>query len=109
MVGVWIPKTCYLSLKLTTHDREKASGRIPPFDLAKIQGKNVSIMRSVLDAYIATREELEFYANSVLGSIKSGKLKIKIHKIYPFKDVVQAHKDLESRKTTGKLLLMCPN
>ncbi len=64
-------------------------------------------MRSTLMNYIVTREEFEYYANGVLDLIKDGKLKIKIHKIYPLKDAKQAHDDLEGRKTTGKLLLQC--
>jgi len=84
-----------------------ASGAIPPFNVARLSAKNVSIMRSTLMNYIVTREELEFYANGVLDLIKSGKLKIKIYKIYPLKDAVMAHKDLEGRRTTGKLLLEC--
>jgi len=55
--------------------------------------------------YIVTREELEFYATGVLDLIKAGKLKIKIHKVYPLSEAVVAHKDLEGRRTTGKLLL----
>jgi NADPH2:quinone reductase len=62
-------------------------------------------MRTTLNNYIATREELEYYAHGVLDLIKSGKLDIKIHKTYDLKDAVTAHKDLEGRKTTGKLLL----
>ncbi|KAI1608090.1 NADPH2:quinone reductase [Exophiala viscosa] len=82
-----------------------ASGAIPPFNIARLSAKNISIMRSTLMQYIVTREELEFYANGVLDLLKSKKLNIKIHKVYPLKDAVQAHKDLEGRKTTGKLLL----
>ena len=55
--------------------------------------------------YIVTREELEYYANDLLDLIKNGKLNIRIHKIYDLKDAATAHKDLEGRKTTGKLLL----
>ena len=62
-------------------------------------------MRSTLFNYIVTREELEYYANDLLDLIKSGKLNIKIHKIYDLADAVSAHKDLEGRRTTGKLLL----
>jgi len=64
-------------------------------------------MRSTLMNYIVTREELEFYATGVLDMIKSGKLKIKIYKVYPLKDAIMAHNDLEGRSTTGKLLLEC--
>lgn len=59
----------------------------------------------MLFGYIETREELEYYVNELFGLLKSGQLKVKIHKIYPLEQVVQAHRDLESRKTTGKLLL----
>jgi NADPH2:quinone reductase len=62
-------------------------------------------MRSTLMNYIVTREELEFYANGVLDLIKNGKLDIKIHKVYDLKDAITAHKNLEGRRTTGKLLL----
>ncbi|KAL2400945.1 putative quinone oxidoreductase [Exophiala dermatitidis] len=82
-----------------------ASGPVPPLNIAKLSAKNVSIMRSTLMNYILTREELEFYANGVLDLIKAGKLNIRIHKVYPLNDAAQAHKDLEGRKTTGKLLL----
>jgi NADPH:quinone reductase len=56
-------------------------------------------------SYIVTREELEGYANEVLGLIKDGKLKINVHQAYELKDAKQAQDDLEGRKTTGKLLL----
>lgn len=82
-----------------------ASGPVPPFNIARLTAKNLSIMRATLNGYIVTREELESYANGILDLIKSGKVKIKIHKIYPLKDAVEAHKDLEGRRTTGKLLL----
>lgn len=82
-----------------------ASGPIPPFNIAKLSAKNVSIMRATLMNYIVTREELEYYANGVLDLIKAGKLNIRIHKVYSLKDAAEAHKDLEGRRTTGKLLL----
>jgi NADPH2:quinone reductase len=50
-------------------------------------------------------EELDWRANDVLNWIGQGKLKLHIHKVYPLADAAQAHRDLESRKTTGKLLL----
>jgi NADPH2:quinone reductase len=55
--------------------------------------------------YIVARNELEYYANGVLDMVKNGKLKIKIHKIYPLAEARQAQEDLEGRRTTGKLLL----
>ena len=62
-------------------------------------------MRSTLMNYIVTRSELEFYANGVLDMVKDGKLKIKIHKVYPLSEAQTAQEDLEGRRTTGKLLL----
>ncbi len=54
---------------------------------------------------IFTREELELFANESLKLIKDGVFKIKKYKIYPLKDAAEAQRDIESRKTTGKLLL----
>ena len=59
----------------------------------------------MLNNYIVTREELEKYSNELFGLIQSKKIEVDIHKIYPLKEVGQAHLDLEGRKTTGKLLL----
>lgn len=67
--------------------------------------KNIKLLRPVLFSYLVTREELETYAEELFSLIQSGKLTVNVHKVYPLKDVAQAHSDLEGRKTTGKLLL----
>jgi NADPH:quinone reductase len=83
-----------------------SSGAVPPFDLIKLSQKgSLFITRPTLAHYTATREELEWRAAAVLGAITRGKLKLRIHKTYPLADAAQAHRDLEGRKTTGKLLL----
>jgi NADPH2:quinone reductase len=83
-----------------------SSGAVPPFDLIKLSQKgSLFITRPTLAHYTATREELEWRANDVLGSIARGELKLRIHKVYPLAEAAQAHRDLEGRKTTGKLLL----
>ena len=83
-----------------------SSGAVPPFDLIKLSQKgSLFITRPTLAHYTATREELEWRANDVLGSIARGELKLRIHKAYSLADASQAHRDLEGRKTTGKLLL----
>lgn len=82
-----------------------ASGPVPPLNIALLSKKNTKIMRATLMQYIVTREELEYYANMLFGYLKDGKLKVNIHKIYDLKDAQQAHKDLEGRLTSGKLLL----
>ena len=83
-----------------------SSGAVPPFDLIKLSQKgSLFITRPTLAHYTATREELEWRAGDVLGAIARGELKLRIHKTYPLADAAQAHRDLEGRKTTGKLLL----
>jgi NADPH:quinone reductase len=84
-----------------------ASGAVPPFDLIKLSQKgSLYITRPTLAHYIATREDLEWRATDVLGMIARGELKLRIHAKYPLADAAQAHRDLEGRKTTGKLLLI---
>jgi NADPH2:quinone reductase len=84
-----------------------SSGAVPPFDLIKLSQKgSLYITRPTLGHYTATREELEWRANDVLQMIARSELKLRIHKTYPLAEAAQAHRDLEGRKTTGKLLLI---
>jgi NADPH2:quinone reductase len=84
-----------------------ASGAVPPFDLIKLSQKgSLFITRPTLGHYTATREELEWRANDVLQWILLGDLKLSIHKTYPLASAADAHRDLEGRKTSGKLLLI---
>ena len=84
-----------------------ASGAVPPFDLIKLSQKgSLFITRPTLAHYTATREELEWRAGDVLQWIARGDLKLSIHKTYPLASAADAHRDLEGRKTTGKLLLI---
>jgi NADPH2:quinone reductase len=83
-----------------------ASGAVTEFSpLILSQKGSLFLTRPTLANYTATVEELDWRANDVLNWIAQGKLKLHIHKVYPFSDAAQAHNDLESRKTTGKLLL----
>ena len=84
-----------------------SSGAVPPFDLIQLSQKgSLYITRPTLVNYTVTREELEWRANDVLDWIAAGELKLRIHKTYPLTEAAQAHRDLEGRKTTGKLLLI---
>jgi len=84
-----------------------ASGAVPPFDLIKLSQKgSLFITRPTLGHYTATRKELEWRASDVMQMIVSGELKLQIHQRYPLAEAQQAHRDLEGRKTTGKLLLI---
>ncbi len=84
-----------------------ASGAVPPFDLMQLtKHGSLFVTRPTLNDYIATRAELEQRSNEVLEMIVRGELKLRIHKRYTLAEVQQAHRDLEGRKTTGKLLLI---
>jgi len=84
-----------------------SSGAVPPFDLIKLSQKgSLFITRPTLVHYTAARDELEWRAGDVLGWIAAGELKLRIHKAYPLVEAPQAHRDLEGRRTTGKLLLI---
>jgi len=86
-----------------------ASGAVPPFDLIQLSTRgSLYITRPTLNAYIATREELVQRAGDVLGWVADGSLKLRLEHNYPLADAAHAHRDLEGRKTTGKLLLIPP-
>jgi NADPH:quinone reductase len=83
-----------------------ASGAVSPFDpIALSQKGSLFLTRPSLVNYIATRDELEQRSNDVLGSVAAGTLKLRIGHVYKLEEVQQAHRDLEGRKTTGKILL----
>jgi len=84
-----------------------SSGAVPPFDLIKLSQKgSLFVTRPKLGDYIATRGELEQRASDVLEMIAQGKVKLRIEHTYPLSDAQHAHRDLEGRKTTGKVLLI---
>jgi len=84
-----------------------SSGAVPPFDLIQLSGKgSLFVTRPTLGHYLLTREELETRANAVFGMITAGTLHLRVEHTYPLQDAPQAHRDLEGRKTTGKLLLL---
>ena len=84
-----------------------SSGPVPPFDLAKLAPKgSLFVTRPTIVHHIATHEELQKRATDVLTMIATGKIKLRIEHVYPLRDAQQAHRDLEARKTTGKLLLI---
>ena len=84
-----------------------SSGAVPPFDLVALSQKgSLYVTRPTLVNYIATRDELVARSGAVFGMLESGKLKLRIEHIYPLAEAQRAHRDLEGRKTTGKLLLI---
>ncbi len=84
-----------------------ASGAVPPFDLIKLSTMgSLFVTRPTLNHYIATREELVWRMSDMFSLILSHDLKIHIGAKYKLEDAAQAHRDLEGRKTTGKVLLI---
>jgi NADPH2:quinone reductase len=63
------------------------------------------LTRPGLPHYLLTRQELLWRAGEVLDAIDAGKLRLRIDRTYPLAEAAAAHRDLESRKTAGKLLL----
>ncbi|KAM4058905.1 zinc-binding dehydrogenase [Hirsutella rhossiliensis] len=84
-----------------------ASGAVPPVNILQLGQKNVKLMRPVLYGYVAERKDLEKYTSELFDLVTSGKLNVVIHDVYPLKDAARAHTDIESRKTSGKLLIKC--
>jgi NADPH:quinone reductase len=82
-----------------------SSGPVPPFDPIGLMAGSYFLTRPTLVHYTQTREELLGRARDVFDWIGSGTLKLRIDKTYPLDQAANAHKDLASRNTAGKLLL----
>jgi NADPH2:quinone reductase len=85
----------------------QSSGSVPPFDAGLLaQRGSLYLTRPSLAHYVLTREELVWRSDELFTAVLEGRLKVRIDHTYPLADVAQAHRDLEARKTTGKLLLI---
>ncbi len=84
----------------------QASGVVPPIDPRILGNGSLYLTRPGLGDYIATTEDLRQRAGAVLGWVQSGELKLRVEHIFPLADAVEAHRQLASRATTGKLLLI---
>jgi NADPH2:quinone reductase len=83
-----------------------SSGPVPPFNpLVLTQKGSLFLTRPSLAHYVADRAALMHRAGAVLGAIERGELELRIDRTYPLADAAEAHRDLESRATSGKLLL----
>src|SRR5262252_449202 len=84
-----------------------SSGAVPPVDPAKLSEKGSLYMaRTTLAHFTATREELLARTSDLFRLIEQGKLHMRIGKKYPLAEAAHAHRDLEGRHLTGKLLLI---
>ena len=84
-----------------------SSGNAPPIETGLLAAKgSLFLTRPTLMTYNAKREDLVESAQQLFNMVGSGKINISINARYNLKDAAQAHKDLESRKTTGSTLLI---
>lgn len=84
----------------------QSSGPVPPLDPQVLNTRgSVYLTRPSLAHYLLTRDELSWRAGDVLSAVASGELRLRIDRVYPLSDARSAHRDLESRRTVGKLLI----
>lgn len=84
-----------------------ASGKVEPLDLGVLAAKgSLFVTRPTLDTHIASRDDLVNTANDLFQMVAGGKVKLEINQTYALRDTVQAHRDLEARKTTGSTVLL---
>ena len=84
-----------------------ASGPVPPFDLQRLNaGGSLFVTRPTLVHHTLDPEELAWRSGEVFAGIESGRLSIRVSNRYPLAEAAQSHEDLQSRRTTGKLLLI---
>ena len=83
-----------------------ASGQVEPFPLQNLHSRSLTVTRPTLGTWIATREDLEMASDAVFGVLRDGTVKVDITGRYALKDAAQAHADLESRNTTGAMILV---
>jgi NADPH2:quinone reductase len=84
-----------------------ASGPVDAFNINILQTKgSLFATRPTLNTYVAKREDLVKTANDLFDVVASGAVKIPVNQKYPLKDAQKAHRDLESRGTTGSTILL---
>jgi NADPH2:quinone reductase len=85
----------------------QSSGPVDPFDPQILNQKgSLFLTRPSLPHYVSTRAELLERANAVLGWVEDGTLQVRIEQEFPLAAAAEAHREIESRRTTGKLLLL---
>jgi NADPH2:quinone reductase len=84
-----------------------SSGAVPPFSLSELQSRgSLYITRPTLAAHMATRADLEAMAADLFDVVASGQVKIGVNQKFPLAQAAEAHRALESRKTTGSTILI---
>ncbi|MET9318299.1 quinone oxidoreductase [Kribbella sp. NPDC003505] len=84
----------------------QSSGRVPPFDLGRLsEFGSLTVTRPTLRDFVGSSDELQQRARDLFAWNRAGEVRVHIGRIYRLDDVASAHRDLEARSTTGKLLL----
>ncbi len=84
-----------------------SSGQVPPFDLQRLNsGGSLFVTRPTLSDYVATTEELRWRGGEVFEAVRTGRLTVRIGARYALADASEAHRALEGRATTGKVILV---
>jgi NADPH2:quinone reductase len=83
-----------------------SSGAVPAMDPIRLMSGSLYLTRPTLKDYVRTRVELEKRAEDVFGWVADGSLKLRMEYTYPLAEAAQAQRDMEARKTTGKVLLV---
>jgi NADPH2:quinone reductase len=84
----------------------QSSGAVPPFDTRVLSAKgSLYLARPTLASHIAKPDELAWRAGDVFRWIAEGKIKLRIEREYALADAAQAHRELEGRMTSGKIIL----
>ena len=84
----------------------QAGGAVGQIDTSGLRNGSLFLTRPSLGDYTATRDELLHRANEVLGWVRSNELKLNVGLTLPLSEAAEAHRQLEGRQTTGKILLM---
>lgn len=87
----------------------QSSGTPDPVPLSALAAKSLFLTRPAMMDYTSTRDELLECAGEVFANVASGVLKVRVNHTYPLSQAAQAHADLESRKTSGSIVLTLDN
>jgi NADPH:quinone reductase len=82
-----------------------SSGAVPLFSIARLSAKNIKLMKPSVFGYIETRDEFQSSTKELFDLIVKHNLHPIVHEVHPLEEIAKAHRDLELRKTSGKILL----
>ena len=85
----------------------QSSGRVPPVDPQVLNAKgSLFLTRPTLASYALTREEIDWRASEIFGWLAEGALNVRVGASFALSEAAEAHRQLEGRRTTGKVLLI---